>query len=75
MTRSVGQVGSIGFAEIPDFHVAVARRARPSLAESSVLVGGDPSKRGKVVADWTAKVDSVIRARPTRDDGRGKRQR
>jgi DNA polymerase-4 len=41
---------AIGFAEVPNFHVAVARRADPSLENRPVLVGGDPEKRGKVVA-------------------------
>ncbi|MBW1882162.1 MAG: hypothetical protein JRJ58_01445 [Deltaproteobacteria bacterium] len=41
---------AVGFAEVPDFHVAVARIAQPSLAERGVLVGGHPQKRGKVVA-------------------------
>jgi DNA polymerase-4 len=41
---------SVGFAEVPDFHVAVARRADPDLEGRSVLIGGDPAKRGKVVA-------------------------
>jgi len=50
MNTRVGQGKAIGFAEVPDFHVAVARRADPSLAERSVLVGGDPEKRGKVLA-------------------------
>ena len=41
---------AVGFAEVRDFHVAVARSAEPSLAERGVLVGGHPQKRGKVVA-------------------------
>jgi DNA polymerase-4 len=45
-----GRGKAIGFAEVPDFHVAVARGADPSLAERPVLVGGDPEKRGKVLA-------------------------
>jgi DNA polymerase-4 len=40
----------VGFAEVPDFHVEVARRASPELRTRSLLVGGDPAKRGKVVA-------------------------
>jgi DNA polymerase-4 len=40
----------VGFAEVPDFHVEVARRAAPELRKCSLLVGGDPAKRGKVVA-------------------------
>ncbi|MFO0687682.1 MAG: hypothetical protein U0900_03150 [Myxococcota bacterium] len=39
----------VGFAEVPDFHVAVARRLKPELADQSVIVGGDPAKRGRVV--------------------------
>jgi DNA polymerase-4 len=50
MNARLGPRKAIGFAEVPDFHVAVARRANPSLAERSVLVGGDPAKRGKVLA-------------------------
>jgi DNA polymerase-4 len=40
----------VGYAEVPDFHVAVARLARPDLVARPVLVGGDPEKRGKVLA-------------------------
>lgn len=40
----------VGFAEVPEFHVAIARRDDPSLADQPVVVGGDPAKRGKVVA-------------------------
>lgn len=39
----------VGFAEVPDFHVAVARLVHPELREASLLVGGDPAKRGRVV--------------------------
>lgn len=39
-----------GFAEVPEFHVAIARREDPSLVDRPVVVGGDPAKRGKVVA-------------------------
>jgi DNA polymerase-4 len=34
---------------VPDFHVAVARRANPELADLPIIVGGDPAKRGRVV--------------------------
>lgn len=40
----------VGFAEVPDFHVEVVRRAMPSLGSRPLLIGGDPTKRGKVVA-------------------------
>ena len=40
----------VGFAEVPDFHVEVARQMDPTLVGRSVVVGGDPTKRGKVVA-------------------------
>ena len=40
----------VGFAEVPDFHVEVVRRAFPELRTRPLLVGGDPAKRGKVVA-------------------------
>jgi DNA polymerase-4 len=40
----------VGFAEVPDFHVEVVRRASPELGTRPLLVGGDPAKRGKVVA-------------------------
>jgi DNA polymerase-4 len=40
----------VGFAEVPDFHVEVVRGAYPELRTRSILVGGDPAKRGKVVA-------------------------
>ena len=42
--------GAVGYGEVPDFHVAVVRRDDSSLATRSVVVGGDPSKQGKVVA-------------------------
>lgn len=45
-----GAKNPIGFAEVREFHVEVARQADPSIAEQPVLVGGDPTKRGKVVA-------------------------
>jgi DNA polymerase-4 len=41
---------AVGFAEVPDFHVEVARRADVALADRSLIVGGDPAKRGRVVA-------------------------
>lgn len=50
MTPRVTAAQAIGFAEVPDFHVAAARRADPRLEQRPVLVGGDPQKRGKVVA-------------------------
>lgn len=40
----------VGYAEVAEFHVAIARREDPSLLERPVVVGGDPDKRGKVVA-------------------------
>ena len=40
----------IGYAEVPEFHVQVARRADATLIGAPVVVGGDPAKRGKVVA-------------------------
>lgn len=39
----------VGFAEVADFHVAVALRAQPDLGGGPLLVGGDPAKRGRVV--------------------------
>ena len=39
----------VGFAEVPELHVAIARRLRPELASGPLLVGGDPAKRGRVV--------------------------
>jgi DNA polymerase-4 len=41
---------AVGFAEVPDFHVAILRREAPELAAFPLLIGGDPAKRGKVVA-------------------------
>jgi DNA polymerase-4 len=40
----------VGFAEVPDFHVEVARRASPELATRPLLIGGDPAKHGKLLA-------------------------
>jgi DNA polymerase-4 len=45
-----GMRSPVGFAEVPDFHVEVARQMDPTLVGRSVVVGGDPTKRGKVVA-------------------------
>jgi nucleotidyltransferase/DNA polymerase involved in DNA repair len=50
MTTRVQRSVPVGFAVVPDFHVEVARRASPELRMQSLLVGGDPAKRGKVVA-------------------------
>ena len=50
MNGNPGRRYAIGFAEVPDFHIALARLDSPSLVGRSVLVGGDPRKRGKVVA-------------------------
>jgi nucleotidyltransferase/DNA polymerase involved in DNA repair len=51
LTLSAGAATTaVGFAEVPDFHVAVLRREFPDLLDSSILIGGDPAKRGKVVA-------------------------
>ncbi len=50
MNDRSGRRKAIGFAEVSDFHVAVARRADPNLIDRSVLVGGDPEKHGKIVA-------------------------
>ena len=40
----------VGFIEVPDFHVEVARLADPALEACPLIVGGDPEKRGKVLA-------------------------
>lgn len=50
MSREGTRPKRVGYAEVPDFHVAVARLARPDLVARPVLVGGDPEKRGKVLA-------------------------
>ena len=50
MTSRASRFAPVGFAEVPDFHVEVVRRASPELRTRSILVGGDPAKRGKVVA-------------------------
>jgi len=47
---AAGAQGPVGFAEVAEFHVEVVRRDAPALAARSVVVGGDPAKRGKVVA-------------------------
>ena len=39
---------SIVFVAVPDFYAEAERRAEASLAESVILVGGNPAKRGKV---------------------------
>ena len=40
----------MGFAEVAELHVEVARQADPRLRQRPLLIGGDPEKRGKVVA-------------------------
>ena len=40
----------VGFAEVADFHVAVARQRAPEFGARSLIVGGEPSKRGKLLA-------------------------
>jgi len=40
----------VGFAEVPDFHVEVVRRASPELESRPLLIGGDPAKHGKLLA-------------------------
>ncbi len=50
MNSRARRSAAVGFAEVPDFHVEVVRRAHPELRTRSLLVGGDPAKRGKVVA-------------------------
>lgn len=49
MSPRIAKAGVVGHAEVPDFHVAVARLAQPTLANASLIVGGDPAKRGRVV--------------------------
>jgi len=41
---------SILFAEVPCFYAAIERGRAPALAERPVIVGGDPRKRGVVLA-------------------------
>lgn len=55
----------IGFAEVPEFHVEIARQVDPALRARCVVVGGDPDKRGKVVA-----ASSELRVRGV-EDGMG----
>ena len=50
MSSGGGAEGLVGFAEVPEFHVEVARQADPTLRQRPLLIGGDPEKRGKVVA-------------------------
>ncbi len=50
MNRGQGRGSFVGFAEVPDFHIEVVRRDSPALASRPLLVGGDPTKRGRVVA-------------------------
>lgn len=45
-----GRPVPVGFAEAPDFHVEVVRRASPDLEDRPLLIGGDPAKHGKVLA-------------------------
>ena len=48
--RGEGGESAILFAEGPDFYAEVESRAAPALRDAAVLVGGDPSKRGKVLS-------------------------
>jgi DNA polymerase-4 len=50
----------VGYLEAPDFHVAVARLGRPELEGTPFVVGGDPEKRGKVLAATPDLVDRGI---------------
>ena len=43
MTTRVQRSVPVGFAEVPDFHVEVARRASTELRMQSLLVGGVPA--------------------------------
>ncbi|HIK85196.1 MAG TPA: hypothetical protein EYG08_08790 [Myxococcales bacterium] len=72
--RSSTRLDAVGFAEVSNFHVAILRLDSPELADCPVLIGGDPAKRGKVVAmslDLRARgvvegmglVDAIDRAR------------
>jgi len=54
---------SVGFVEVPDFHVEVARRASPEPGGRPLIVGGDPTKRGKVRA-----LSPELRARGLREE-------
>jgi DNA polymerase-4 len=49
MSPRPNRAAPVGFAEVPELHVAIARRAQPELAAGPLLVGGDPAKRGRVV--------------------------
>ena len=49
MSARPTRAAPVGYAEVADFHVAVARRAQPELASGPLIVGGDPAKRGRVV--------------------------
>jgi len=50
MTSPSRRLAAVGFAEVPDFHIAILRRASPELVDRPLLIGGDPAKRGKVVS-------------------------
>ncbi|MCA9604909.1 MAG: hypothetical protein H6748_02330 [Spirochaetaceae bacterium] len=41
---------AVGYAEVGDFHVELARLREPALEGRPLLIGGDPRKKGKVVA-------------------------
>lgn len=47
---SSSQTELVGYAEVPEFHVALACRGRSGLETRAVVVGGHPQKRGKVIA-------------------------
>ena len=38
------------FVEVPDFYATIERADAPELASRPVIVGGDPRKRGAVLA-------------------------
>ena len=50
MISRASRFAPVGFAEVPDFHVEIVRQSMPDLQTRSILIGGDPAKRGKVVA-------------------------
>src|SRR5690606_39249392 len=43
------RIAPVGYADVPDFHVAAARRRSPELEGVPVVIGGDPAKRGRVI--------------------------
>lgn len=49
MSVRSARIAPVGYADVPDFHVAAARRRSPELDAVALVIGGDPAKHGRVI--------------------------